>query len=88
MLYHWVDIGEEEMAEAFDKVYGNDPWTNWHVTTASEIPGFTSNNNFIVAWNRLLKKYITPGTISIYRQTFIEAYAQYDEASYHRIRCN
>jgi len=64
MLKHWVDIGEKKMAESFEKVYGTNPWTNWHVT-ASDIPGFTSNNNVIEAWNRLIKRYITPGTASI-----------------------
>ena len=52
MLKHWVDIGEKKMAESFEKVYGTNPWTNWHVT-ASDISGFTSNNNVVEAWNRL-----------------------------------
>jgi len=64
MLQHWIEIGEEEMAATFLKVYGKEPWLNWHVT-ASGIPGFTANNNVIEAWNRLLKRYIKPGKASI-----------------------
>ena len=77
MLKHWVDIGEMKMvgemkmAESFEKVYGTNPLTNWHVT-ASDMPGFTSNNNVIEAWNRLIKRYITPGTASIIGKHLLE----------------
>ena len=40
MLEHWIEMGEEHMADVMEKVYGTEPWTNWHVTS-SEIPGFT-----------------------------------------------
>ena len=56
-----VDIGEIKMAESSKKVNGTNPWTYLHVT-ASDITGWASNNNIIEAWNRLIKRYITPET--------------------------
>ena len=34
MLEHWIELGEENMAELMEKVYGTEPWTNWHVTSS------------------------------------------------------
>ena len=64
MLEHWIELGEENMAELMEKVYGTEPWTNWHVTS-SDIPGFTPNNNVIESWNRMIKRIFPPGKSSI-----------------------
>ena len=64
MLEHWIALGEEAMADLMEKVYGTEPWTNWHVTS-SDIPGFTPNNNVIESWNRLIKRIFPPEKASI-----------------------
>ena len=64
MLLHWREIGEHRMADVFEKVYGTEPWTNWHVSS-SGIPGLTPNNNAIESWNRVIKRIFPPGVSSI-----------------------
>ena len=64
MLLHWRQIGERNMADLFEKVYGTEPWTNWHVTS-SGIPGLTPNNNALESWNRTIKRIFPPGVSSI-----------------------
>lgn len=61
MLEHWIEMGEENMADLLD---GTEPWTNWHVTS-SDIPGFTPNNNAIESWNRVVKRIFPPRKSSI-----------------------
>ena len=65
MLEHWIELGEENMmADLMEKVYGTEPWTNWHVTS-SDMPGFTPNSNVIESWNRVVKRIVPPGKSSI-----------------------